>query len=99
MTRTRSPAANIFCSSILDSAWRAGQDLDLAALIHQIQTPPMVKVGVLDLGPSSVEPVRVGHAAEQFAGGAGFCGWMEGEPLDVGQMLYGASGKPRIAIF
>jgi predicted HD phosphohydrolase len=29
---------HILLSSILDSAWRAGQDLDLAALIHQIQT-------------------------------------------------------------
>ncbi|HMU30669.1 MAG TPA: DUF87 domain-containing protein, partial [Nitrospira sp.] len=40
---------HILLSSILDSAWRAGRDLDLAALIHQIQTPPMTKVGVLDV--------------------------------------------------
>ncbi|HAN92820.1 MAG TPA: hypothetical protein DCQ33_12195, partial [Nitrospira sp.] len=32
---------HILLSSILDSAWRAGRDLDLPALIHQIQTPPM----------------------------------------------------------
>ena len=29
----------------------------------------------------------------------GFAAWMEGEALDVGRMLYGPSGKPRIAIF
>ena len=40
---------HILLSTILDQAWRKGQDLDLAALIQQIQTPPLSKVGVLDL--------------------------------------------------
>lgn len=29
----------------------------------------------------------------------GFSAWLEGEALDVGQLLYGPAGKPRIAIF
>ena len=29
----------------------------------------------------------------------GFAAWMEGEPLDIGRMLYTPEGKPRIAIF
>jgi len=29
--------------------WTAGKDLDIAALIQQIQTPPLTKVGVMDL--------------------------------------------------
>ena len=29
----------------------------------------------------------------------GFAAWMEGEALDIGQMLHGPSGKPRMAIF
>ena len=40
---------HILLSTILDQAWKKGQDLDLAALIQQIQTPPVSKVGVLDL--------------------------------------------------
>lgn len=92
---------HILLSSILDSAWRAGQDLDLAALIHQIQTPPMVKVGVLDLESffPSKERFVLAMQLNNLLAAPGFAAWMEGEPLDVGQMLYGASGKPRIAIF
>ena len=33
----------------LRGGWRAGRDLDLATLITQIQTPPITKVGVVDL--------------------------------------------------
>ena len=40
---------HILLSSLFDAAWSAGQDLDLAGLIQQIQTPPFAKVGVLDL--------------------------------------------------
>lgn len=92
---------HILLSSILDSAWRAGQDLDLATLIHQIQAPPMVKVGVLDLESffPSKERFVLAMQLNNLLAAPGFAAWMEGEPLDVGQMLYGASGKPRIAIF
>ena len=92
---------HILLSSILDSAWRAGRDLDLAALIHQIQAPPMVKVGVLDLESffPSKERFALAMQLNNLLAAPGFAAWMEGEPLDVGQMLYGASGKPRIAIF
>ena len=29
----------------------------------------------------------------------GFDAWMQGEPLDIGQLLYTSEGKPRVAIF
>ncbi len=92
---------HILLSSILDRAWRAGLDLDLAALIHQIQTPPLTKVGVLDLESFFPSKERFGLAMQlnNLLAAPGFAAWMEGEALDVGQMLYGASGKPRIAIF
>ncbi len=92
---------HIFLSSILDSAWRAGRNLDLAALIHEIQTPPIAKVGVLDLESffPSKERFALAMHLNNLLAAPGFSAWMEGEALDVGQMLYGASGKPRIAIF
>ncbi|MCE3223879.1 MAG: uncharacterized protein K0S58_2059, partial [Nitrospira sp.] len=92
---------HILLSSILDSAWRKGQDLDLAALIQQIQTPPMAKVGVLDLESFFPSKERFGFAMQlnNLLAAPGFATWMTGEALDVGQMLYGPSGKPRITIF
>ncbi len=92
---------HILLSSILDSAWRKGQDLDLAMLIQQIQTPPMSRVGVLDLDSffPSKERFALAMQLNNLLAAPGFSAWMEGEALDVGQMLYGPSGKPRIAIF
>lgn len=92
---------HILLSSILDSAWRAGRDLDLAAMIHHIQAPPVTKVGVLDVESffPSKERFALAMQLNNLLAAPGFAAWMEGEALDVGQMLYGASGKPRIAIF
>jgi hypothetical protein len=92
---------HILLSSILDSAWRKGQDLDLAVLIQQIQTPPMAKVGVLDVESFFPSKERFGLATQlnNLLAAPGFAAWMEGEALDIGQMLYGPSGKPRMAIF
>jgi len=92
---------HILLSSILDSAWRGGRDLDLPALIHQIQTPPMTKVGVLDVESffPSKERFALAMQLNNLLAAPGFAAWMEGEALDIGRMLYGPSGKPRIAIF
>jgi hypothetical protein len=92
---------HILLSSILDHAWRKGQDLDLPSLIHQIQTPPVAKVGVLDLESffPSKERFALAMQLNNLLAAPGFAAWMEGEALDIGRMLYGPSGKPRIAIF
>ncbi|MHB9009528.1 MAG: helicase HerA-like domain-containing protein, partial [Limisphaerales bacterium] len=39
----------ILLSTLLQQAWVEGRVLDLAALIHEVQTPPVRRIGVLDL--------------------------------------------------
>jgi hypothetical protein len=92
---------HILLSTILDQAWRKGQDLDLAALIQQIQAPPLSKVGVLDLDSfyPSKDRFALAMLLNNLLAAPGFSAWLEGEALDVGKMLYGPAGKPRIAIF
>ena len=92
---------HILLSTILDQAWRKGQDLDLAALIQQIQTPPVSKVGVLDLDSFYPSKDRFALAMQlnNLLAAPGFSAWLEGDALDVGKMLYSPAGKPRIAIF
>ncbi|MCX5721706.1 MAG: ATP-binding protein [Nitrospirae bacterium] len=92
---------HILLSTILDQSWRKGQDLDLASLIQQIQTPPLSKVGVLDLDSfyPSKERFALAMQLNNLLAAPGFSAWLEGEALDVGQMLHSPSGKPRIAIF
>lgn len=92
---------HILLSSIIDTAWKQGRDLDLPALIHQIQTPPMSKVGVLDVDSFYPPKERFELATQlnNLLAAPGFAAWLEGEALDIGSMLYGPTGKPRLAIF
>ncbi|MBM3175593.1 MAG: ATP-binding protein, partial [Chloroflexi bacterium] len=92
---------HILMSTILDTAWRQGRDLDLASLIQQIQTPPMNKVGVLDLESfyPSKDRFELAMLLNNLLAAPGFNAWLEGEPLDMGQILYSPNGKPRHAIF
>ncbi|GAB4505487.1 MAG: ATP-binding protein [Anaerolineales bacterium] len=92
---------HILLSTILETAWRAGKDLDLAGLIQQVQTPSTQKIGVLDLEtfyPAS-DRFNLVMALNGLLASPGFKAWLEGIPLDIGQILYTPSGKPRVAIF
>jgi len=91
---------HILISNILDRAWKTGQDLDLAALIGLIQTPPMTKIGVLDLDAfyPAKDRFALVMALNNLLASPGFNAWLEGEPLDVSRMLYSPSGKPKMSI-
>jgi hypothetical protein len=92
---------HILLSNILNNAWANGSDLDIAALIQQIQTPPLTRIGVMDLDSffPAKDRFELAMALNNLLAAPGFSTWMEGEPLDVQQLLYTPSGKPRVAIF
>ncbi len=91
---------HILLSSLLDAAWRNGQDLDLPALIGLIQKPPFDKVGVFDLETFFPAKERLGLAMSinNLLAAPGFSAWLEGEPMDVQRLLFTDAGKPRISI-
>jgi hypothetical protein len=92
---------HILMSTILTTAWKAGQDMDLETLIHQIQDPPVKKVGVLDLESfyPAKDRVELSHAINNLLAAPSFNTWLEGVPLDIGRLLHSDSGKPCHAIF
>jgi hypothetical protein len=92
---------HILISTLIGQMWQRGQDLDIAALIGQIQNPPVTKVGVLDLESFYPSKDRFGlvMALNNLLASPGFNAWLEGVPLDIGQILYTPQGKPRVAIF
>jgi hypothetical protein len=92
---------HILIATLLDNAWREGKPLDIAALIQQIQSPPVAKIGVLDLEAfyPSKDRFELATALNNLLAAPGFGAWMEGEPLDVQRLLYTRGGKPRMAIF
>ncbi len=91
---------HILLSTLLDNRWRQGRDADLGGLIQAIQSPPVQRVGVLEL--DSFYPAKdrfeLAMRLNNLLAAPGFQVWMKGQPLDVGSLLYTPAGKPRVAI-
>ena len=87
-------------ATLFSESWRAGRDLDLPALIAQIQTPPIAKIGVVDLESFFPSKDRFALAMQlnQLLAAPGFGAWLEGEPLDVDRLLYSENGRPRVSV-
>ncbi len=92
---------HILLATILDHTWKKEEDLDLAALIHAIQTPPISTIGVMDVDSffPSKERFALAMKLNNLLAAPGFQAWLEGEALDVQQLLYTSTGKPRMTIF
>jgi len=92
---------HILISSILDASWKQGKDLDLATMIGQIQAPPFQRIGVMDLEAfyPGKDRFKLAMALNNLIASPGFEVWLEGDPLEIGSLLYTPQGKPRIAIF
>ncbi|MCW5963672.1 MAG: hypothetical protein KIT83_06520 [Bryobacterales bacterium] len=91
---------HILLANLLSAAWMAGRSLDLPTLILQVQKPPMQRFGVMDVDTFYPERDRfqLAMALNNLIASPGFAIWMEGEPLDIGRLLYTPQGKPRIAV-
>ena len=91
----------VLLSNLLETAWRAGQSLDLGTLIGQVQTPPLRKLGVFDArhvlpaeGPNGARDA----SSTRWSPRPSFAAWSEGQALDPGTLLRTPDGKPRAAI-
>ena len=91
---------HILLSTLIDTAWRKGQDLTIAALIQLVQSPTVARIGVLELEAFYPADKRfeLAMALNNLLAAPGFAAWTEGEPLDVQRLLFTAEGKPRVSI-
>lgn len=92
---------HILLSTILNTAWQEGKDLDLAGFIQAVQNPQFTKVGVFDIESfySSRDRFALAIQMNNLLAAPGWNAWFEGEPLDIDRMLYTGEGKPKISIF
>lgn len=92
---------HILLSTILDQTWKRQEDLDLTALIQAIQSPPVSKIGVMDLESFFPSKDRFAFAMKlnNLLAAPGFQAWLEGEGLEIQSLFYTPAGKPRMAIF
>jgi hypothetical protein len=92
---------HILLSTILDQTWKKEEDLDLASLIQAIQSPPVSKIGVMDVDSffPSKDRFALAMKLNNLLAAPGFQAWLEGQALDIQSLLYTPAGKPRHAIF
>ena len=91
---------HILLARLLGEAWERGADLDLPGLIRSLEAPPFARVGALEL--ESFYPARerfeLASALNNLLASPAFAAWLDGEPLDVGRLLHGPDGRPRLSV-
>ena len=92
---------HILIAQILLHAWGRDEDLDLKTLIRRIQNPPIREVGAFEIDVFYPEPerLRLALALNNILASPSFSTWIEGAPLDLGQMMFSPGGKPRQVLF
>lgn len=91
---------HILISTIILQGWENGVDLDIAALIQQVQKPPFTKIGALDIDTFYPKKDRMGLsiALNNLLASPGFQAWMEGDPLDIQDFFFTNEAKPKLSI-
>ena len=91
---------HILLANIIENSWSAGQDLDMASLIGQVQDPPLRKLGVFEIDRffPPKERTELAMRLNGLVASPSFSSWAEGAPLDIDAMLYQPDGSPRAAI-
>ncbi len=91
---------HVLLSNLIENAWRAGRDLDLGALIGEIQSPPLRKLGVFEIDQffPPADRTKLAFTLNSLVASPSFSAWGEGEPLDPQRLLFTADGKPRCAV-
>jgi hypothetical protein len=91
---------HILISQLLGNAWRKGENLDLATLVRQIQKPPLDRVGSIDLETFYPAKARTELSMQlnNLLASPSFASWMEGEPLNIANLLHNKDGKPRLSV-
>lgn len=92
---------HILLSNIIENAWSQGKSLDLTELIMQTQSPPFERLGAFPVNNFFPEKDRfdLAMALNNFLASPSFQTWLDGDPLDVGKLLFTSDGHPRHSIF
>jgi len=91
----------LLLSNIFKHFWLQGESLSLEALIGHITNPPFQKIGVLSLNSFYPQSERLSLAMlfNNVLSSVSFASWIQGEPLDIQNLLYDDNGKAKITIF
>lgn len=92
---------HLLLSNIFAHFWRQKIDLTLEDLIGYIASPPFEKIGILSLTTfyAQNERMKLAMLLNNVISSVTFSSWIQGEHLDIQNMMYDENGKAKIAIF
>lgn len=92
---------HVLISNIIEHAWMQGMPLTIGDIILQVQQPPFNRLGVFDVDTFFPEKDRFKLAIElnNIIASPSFQTWLQGESLDIRNLLYTPQGQPRVSIF
>jgi len=92
---------HLLLSNIFHHYWLQGVSLSLENIIGYIASPPFEKIGILQLKSfyPQKERMKLAMLFNNVISSVTFSSWIQGEPLDIQNMLYDENGKAKISIF
>ncbi len=91
---------HILLSSILRDQWSEGKNVGIGQLIRLIQSPPIKRIGVVDLDSfmSAENRGKLAMRLNNLLASPAFASWLEGEGLSIKRLFHTPEGKPRLTI-
>ena len=91
---------HILLSNIIQTEWTEGKNVTVEQLIALIQDPPMKKIGAFDLEAYYPKDDRFKLATQinSLIASPQFSVWTKGDNINIDELLYSKSGKPKISI-
>ncbi len=92
---------HILISSILMHFFQQQKDVGLGELISHLVTPPFESIGVFSLNQffPQDERLKLAMKLNSVIASPSFASWMQGESLNIENMLYTKEGKAKVNIF
>lgn len=91
---------HVLMANVVEAAWAAGESLDLPTLLTRIQTPPMRKLGVIDVEQffPSADRTALVMKLNGLLASPSYAAWGQGTPLDIPTLLWDGQGRPSNAV-
>ena len=92
---------HLLLSNIFHHCYSQEISLSLEDIIGYIASPPFDKIGVMSLKTfyKQADRMKLAMALNGIISSVSFSAWLEGEKLDIQNMLYDDEGRAKIAIF
>jgi Helicase HerA, central domain len=86
---------HILLANLIHHAWAGGADLDLAALVAQVQEPPLRKLGVYETDTffPPADRTKLAMTLNGLLASRTFAAWAEGPDLDLDALLRAPDGS------